>query len=519
MSDANEVYPTQTVIKCDECGDSFNIDWFCKNCPGSLCEACKERHITRAITSKHSVVPRTQTVVRSHVPARIAEQCPRHKGRDISIYCKKCKVACCTKCHAEIHKHHDFCPIEEVYLEKEISLNTYIKELEDNVQKKLDGLIDSEKHDNTEQESSIEKEIDDVNDFRKEMKKEVDIQCDSLIDTLRKSNVDKTNIIAEHQKQKQYVDRLIRECKEKIWEGKIDLIEYSPPNPSSLVPNQPSNPSVKAKFVRDTNVLDDIRKGLGRIEFGETYKKENVVAANEEMGQFDISKLQIHIMKHFKSQMDVVSITMAGEKRAWIAESDCDTMYLYDDNGKVIKSVKVAKDVGIRDTAVTPTGEVIVTNTDKKVRRVAVDGTVSTLMDTTPFLPRGVCLVDTGQIVVCMSGHGDKNHIAIYTRDYKSKVSEIGGRDANNKQVMTEPFCVVQNGKDLCVVNYGINVVCVNQKGGCRWIYDGRSADRARRFYPMAICCDKYHNLLVTDNTLKTTYVLSCETSSIIYTL
>ena len=304
MSDAYEVYPTQTVIKCDDCSDSFNVNWFCKNCPGSLCDACKERHQTKAITSKHSVVPRTQTVVRAHGPAKIAEQCSRHKGKDITIYCKKCIVGCCAKCHADNHKLHDFCPIEEAYLEKEISLKAYIKELEDEVHTKLDRLIDNAKQDNTVEESSIDKEIDDVNEFRKEMKKTVDIQCDSLIDTLRNSNVDKTNIIAELQKQKQNVDRLIRECKEKIWKGKLDLIEYSPPSPSSLLPNQPPFLVRKAKFVPDTKVLDDIRKGLGRIEFGETEKTMKAVVSNKDRDGFDRSKLQVMKVKHFSSKTD-----------------------------------------------------------------------------------------------------------------------------------------------------------------------------------------------------------------------
>ena len=464
MSDAYEVYPTQTVIKCDDCGDSFNVHWFCKDCPGSLCDACKERHKTKAITSKHSVVPRTQKVVRAHGPAKIAEQCSRHKGKDITIYCKKCKVGCCTKCHADNHKLHDFCPIEDAYLDKEISLNAYIKELEDDVYTKLDQLINNAKHDNTEEESSIEKVIDDVNEFRVEIKKTVDIQCDSLVDTLRKSNVDKPNIIAELQKQKQNVDRLKRECKEKIWEGKLDLIEYSPRSPSLLVPNVPPISLEKAKFVPDTTILHNIRKGLGRIEFGDTDKTEKAVVSNIDREQFDGSKLQVKKLKHFNSETYATSITIVGKNRAWIADDDSDTMYLYDNNGNVIKSVTVAKGVGILDTAVTPTGEIIVTNTDNKVRRVSIDGTVVILIDTAPFDLNGVCLMDTKQIAVCMSEQGDKNHLAIYTHDGRSKVSEIRGSDAEDTHVMTDPYSVVQNGEDFCVVNFDKHVLCVITK-------------------------------------------------------
>ena len=204
-------------------------------------------------------------------------------------------------------------------------------------------------------------------------------------------------------------------------------------------------------------------------------------------------------MNHFKSKIDIVSITMAGKSGAWIADSDCDTMYLYDDKGKIIESVAVAKDVCIRDTVVTPTGEITVTNRDKKVRRMAVDGTVTTLIDTTPFDPWGVCLTETGQIVVCIRGKEDENHLAIYTADGRSKVSEIRGTDANNKRIMSAPYRVIQNGKDFCVVNMDKNIVCVNQGGDLRWIYDGKSSGLKAPFFPRGLCCDKYHNLLVSD--------------------
>ena len=190
---------------------------------------------------------------------------------------------------------------------------------------------------------------------------------------------------------------------------------------------------------------------------------------------------------------------MAGKNRAWIADSGSDTMYLYDNNGKVIRCVTAANGVGIEDTAVTPTGEIIVTNSDKKVRRVAVDGKVSILIDTAPFVPYGVCLMDTGQIAVCMNEQRDNNHVAIYTPNGSSKVSEIGGSDAENKHVMTDPYYIVQNGEDLCVVNYTKNVVCVKQTGECRWVYDSWSLDLNRTFWPRRICCDKYLNLLVSD--------------------
>ena len=90
--------------------------------------------------------------------------------------------------------------------------------------------------------------------------------------------------------------------------------------------------------------------------------------------------------------------------------------------------------------------------------------------------------------------------MAIYSLDCKRKLNEIRGSDASNTHVITAPDSVVQNDFDLCVVNCGTNVVCVNQTGASRWMYDGSQAQLQYSFYPLGICCDKYRNLLICDN-------------------
>ena len=492
MSDVAEEYPTQRVVTCDVCGGSDSVPWFCKNCPGSLCDSCKNSHKTTAISSKHSVVPRTQTVVRTHGPAKIAEQCPSHKGKDIATYCKSCKVACCVKCLAENHKHHDFCPIEEAYLEKEQELNVYIKTLEEDVQKSLDKVIDEAREDSNSEDISIKKATDGVNDFRKEMKKAVDIQCDSLINTLQKPTTDRNNFISEIQKQKQNVDLFVRECKEKIWEGKLDLIEYTPPSPSSLTPNYDRPLSKIPIFEPEIKALDFIRNGVGKIKFVQSDKEPNT-ASGSVTNVFDKGMLHVEKVHAFKSKVGVTAITMAGNGRAWVTCHTSATMYLFDARGKIIRSLVVKEKVEINDMVVTPSGEIIVTNDDKKVRHVSVDGVVTTLIDTAPFGARGICLTGTGQVVVCMRGQKENNHVAIYSPDGKDVVEEIRGKDAKGKQWITDPFSIVQNGQYYVVVNYMTNVVAADQYGSFVWVYEGTRAN------PKVVCNDKYLNLLVSD--------------------
>ena len=92
---------------------------------------------------------------------------------------------------------------------------------------------------------------------------------------------------------------------------------------------------------------------------------------------FDKSRLHANKINAFKSKINITAISIAGKGRAWVANLSSDTMYMYDTAGKVIRSLVVKKDVSIMDMVVTPSEQVIVTNMDKKVRRVSVEGMYS----------------------------------------------------------------------------------------------------------------------------------------------
>ena len=103
------------------------------------------------------------------------------------------------------------------------------------------------------------------------------------------------------------------------------------------------------------------------------------------------------------------------------------------------------------------------------------------------------------EIVVCMVGQGDKNHVTVYSQDGKSNVRDITVKDGQGRQMLTDPLCIVMNGEDFSVVNCDINVVTFDEGGKVRWVYDGSQAEREGRFTPHGLCVDKFCNLLITD--------------------
>ncbi|KAK3089084.1 hypothetical protein FSP39_000611 [Pinctada imbricata] len=192
-----------------------------------------------------------------------------------------------------------------------------------------------------------------------------------------------------------------------------------------------------------------------------------------------------------------------------MASIDSDTMYLYDIRGKEIRSVmikgqrgflKKANKTVIYDMALQSNGDIVVSCCDDKVRRVSVSGKITSLINTAPFRPWGVCLTDREEIVVCMTEAGNQSHVAMYTPDGKSKVREITARDRNNKNLFTAPCRVVTNEGQITVINNEENVVSVEQHSGkVLWVYDGSQATLEQNFYPSGMCKDKFSNILVTD--------------------
>ncbi|KAK3088885.1 hypothetical protein FSP39_024985 [Pinctada imbricata] len=484
--------PPQTFVECGICKGNANISWFCKNCPTSLCDACATTHRTTKQYKSHTIVERTYTVLRLFGPAKIAEQCEVHPEKDISSYCNDCDAPCCISCLVQNHQRHEISTIEDKYLDAERRLNVYYKQLDTDVRPTLEEMEDQAREDVKEDNFMVEKVINNINEFRKDFIQNFNRSCDDLITEVNQISKKTTEAFGGIEKSKKMIDSLKKEIEEKIERGKLDIIKYQPPKLESLIPTIKRRKKVDISFEPSMKILEVMKESVGKIKFKE-FERE-VMQRSQILRSVHVEKLH-----SFDSEIDVTSMTTVGNNMAWVMYHSSPTMYLYNDEGKVVRSVTVKGSEGINDMAITQSGEMIVTCTDSKVRRVSVSGKVSTMIDAAPVGCYGVCVTDKQEIVVCMRGQGDKNHVAVYSSDGRSKLREIRGRDGQGGHLITHPYCVVQNGQDLCVVNGG-NVVCVDERDNVRWVYDGKQAKLGRSFHPCGICVDKYNNLLVTDN-------------------
>ena len=285
-----------------------------------------------------------------------------------------------------------------------------------------------------------------------------------------------------------------------------DLVEIIMHNVGKIKMTRTDSGGVKGIATEESVSVDvrgkssDTHTNAAKLEEGAS--GPSVTPRDEEsnmVGREKLSSVSVQVFGSFQTKIRCRIIAVVGKGAAWVGDWIKNTIYLYDDNGKIMNSIDVAS--GVWGLAVKRSGDVVVCQEDKKIKLVTGSGKVNTLTYTSPFKPKGVFLTTKEEIVVCMTGQGqgDKNHVAVYSPDGKSKIREITVKGDQGRQLLTDPVSVVMNGKDFSVLNYSSNVVTFDQSGKVMWVYDGSQADRGVRFGPRGLCVDKFCNLLVSD--------------------
>ena len=475
------------------------VDKFCTTCRQSLCGRCAESHIRDP--SIHDIVSRTGKVIRESEVSTILTPCTVHPEYNYSKYCNYCDKPCCINCVDGEHKNHSTMAIESKYIACEDKLNDLANEMEKIILPRLVSGIEQLKKSQESQEKGCQDVAKEVNRIRGEMKAAVDERCDELLDELNKKETENISSISDAirdlEKKIKESEIFILKCSEKVREGGLDLIEYSKVTQPTTLPSDCSY--AIPKFVPGQNMLDSITKFVGNLKW-EDRDINLTKPPKPSMPESEYLKPDIDIkpLGSFRTDAICKSVVPTGKDAAWVAKLASDTMTMFDITGKTIRSVTAKKKVNILGLAVQQSGDVIVCNTDKKVILVTVNDVVTDLIDTAPYTPQGVCLNEREEIVVCMSGKDDRNHVAVYSPDGKKQVRRIVVKDDKGRQLLIDPYRVVVNGEYISVMNRMSNVVTFDADGKVRWVYDG-SQTKVSKLNATGMCVDKYRNLLISD--------------------
>ena len=117
----------QSTVPCDDCESTEDVFSYCVDCPGALCEKCKEGHQRRKMTRSHKVVDYTDPIVENSKKVAALGKCEKHPGNPMVSYCEKCRIPCCFHCLASDHRDHKATEIIQKYNDAKANIEKYIQ--------------------------------------------------------------------------------------------------------------------------------------------------------------------------------------------------------------------------------------------------------------------------------------------------------------------------------------------------------------------------------------------------------
>ena len=496
-----DVSDFQAPVTCLDCEGHKNVNSYCVDCKGNICDKCK----TRRLHKEHRIFPRTH---RDAVKARrkAKQRCKKHTEKEYVTFCKKCSVPCCSDCIAKEHVNHAFINIEDAAKDAMADIKTYMGKLETDVLPSIEKVhcdleLGLEKYN-----KSLQKVKDDSKDRFRMLRNDIDRAERDWMQQLnaitKADHVEMDRLQNEVQEKIKQTKSLIATCKTVVTEsGELDLLlfKHKFQDKDDLKPNTVSMPAV-VKFLPSTYRIPKTSDLVGCIE------KENIIigvetsqsraSAKGDTLPFSLSMVQVTPVKTHSVQSNTVLHTTDD---VWINNRGTEDLTLYNENFDCIKTVHLG--FQICDMALEPTNDIIASDeNNKRLIRISRSGDVTKLCSTGKLLPWGLCINDKQQIVVGLRRGLEKQPIklAVYSPDGSVLLQEIE-KDKSGKPLFTTGiFQVKQNGNGEYIVADGDRIVCVSREGEYKWMYQVKKI-KGYAPYVYGIVCDSYDNIIIAD--------------------
>ena len=302
------------------------------------------------------IVEKTGSVIRSFDSSKIIQPCPEHPEKELTAYCNDCETPCCIKCIEKKHRRHDVVAIETKYMECEDDFNSVITDLKQNKVKQLQLRLKELKESLVFQEKNVYKAEKEVNRFRQGLKAEIDNSCDKLVFDMKQKQQESSDeikfTISKIELNLKETESFVATCGQRIREGVLDLIQNSPTPPPS--PAQPDISHGNPVFIPRVNLMNSITQNVGEIKWESSTKYSDSIVKTmaTTSGKFDPGKpiKDVEMLNVLDVKMDgIETVIPVGKDTAWIASSYSTLMKLFDNKGREIRSVSVARRTGIRD--------------------------------------------------------------------------------------------------------------------------------------------------------------------------
>ena len=288
---AEKMVKRQKALKntCENCKESTAVK-YCQECKKFICEKCLDKHETSKDFSSHRVLSVTDT--KSAQPLSV--NCERHHERQALVFCQTCSELICGVCTSIAHKHHEYHPIDEVFLKHHDELTASVrpvKEMMDTVEQALKAYTTRAteiKNQKAIVEADIGRKIDQLHQL-------LDQRREDLVTALSLSMEQKLNELAAQRDQVAMTHKKVSRCSEYLKEclqsgEKDEVLKMKAPVLQRMeeITAEFDPDTLQPKVEADIQCLTDDKASQACQEFGSITSSDENVYENMEDTDFTL---------------------------------------------------------------------------------------------------------------------------------------------------------------------------------------------------------------------------------------
>lgn len=493
----------QHVLEC-ECKNP--VEFFCKRCKVSLCEACLPVHTRLKTIYGHAIIEYI-----TDDDEGLTTNCTQHSGHDCEAFCEPCRIPVCLLCVSFEHKSHVISELTDKIpelLEDIMRENQRLESLEFSYKRMLKYVIER----NGAIRENYQNLTDDIRDRILLLKQEIEKEGNKLLQELTKLEKEHLDLlelqrVEFHEKLKQLL----------ILRGKISTKQKTENALKLLDMERDVNSFHSAPQIRDATIPSmtsrfkiegELKRYFGVLDVPEKYQVclPCTESTNDPVRIVSPPRLTATIDTRFPPRLSkncLFDLVYMRGNRVWVGGST-PKLKLFDFCGNLLDIKPIESECGLYMTLYK--GKVVfnnyVFNRLEMMEDVPVDQISTTCMFDFGICYKGwsasgIASTRSGNFLVCMKQNELAMKIVRFNRN-GTQMQEIQF-DFKNRPLYKKLVYVAENGNgDVCAVDWGRKGIVVTDEGGkYRFSYHGIS--REDSLIGGSLTTDSFCNILIAD--------------------
>ncbi|XP_056022364.1 E3 ubiquitin-protein ligase TRIM71-like [Ostrea edulis] len=500
----------QDVMRCDLCETSM-VQMHCDSCLINLCKACVGEHIAADESEDHKVVK-----FQSRKSTPLYPGCISHNKERCEMHCDQCHIPVCTKCIASgKHLSHNILTILQAYMAKKEKILKNKTELNETIFPTYQDIS----FDLQNRMSQLEKKYGDLSTAITKHGEDWHREIDKLVQKL-KAEVEemKTTQLHTLQKHLDEVNKKMSDINDEINSIDVNLdsnnmsdvfsatstVEEYKKLPQKILPSLP-------KFTPGRIQREELCKLFGTLssisvqseEHGYSIKttQKSPEAASSPVIKQLLDEPQTVTTIHTGYE-NLYNVACLSDEEIWTCDNSR-TMKLFSINqGSQLKSITTKSQNAPWDIAVTNSGDLVYTDYWDRTVNIVKNEEIQTVIRLQKWRPRGVCSTSSDDLLVIMNSD-DVTQSKVVRYSGSTEKQSIQFDDQGRPLYSSGGYYryITENRNlDVCVADYRVKVVVVNQVGKLRFRYTGHTpAPKNKQFSPLGITTDSQSHILTAD--------------------